>query len=395
MTIHEVNNSHGRKDFLNLVDDIYATDHNYIRPLDMMIEDIFNPVVNTLFQNGEATRFVLYSPDQKPIGRIAAFINGNKAYGYEQPTGGIGFFECINDTDAAYTLFDAARHWLELRVMKAMDGPINFGENDNFWGLLVDGFTPPALGMQYNPPYYQDLFESYGFRTYYEQITSHLSLTKPFPERFWKIAERIMAKPELTFRHFSWKDPQRAVNDFIDVYNDAWRFHENFKPMQPAYLLSTLKKAKSFLMEELIWYAYWNNEPIGFLVMFPDANQIIRHLHGKLNYWSKLKFLWYRQTQPFTRARVTVLGIKQHYQRMGIESALFYQFRDVVARHPEFKELELSWVGDFNPKMRALMEAMEADFGKRHITWRYLFDSQHHSSRSPVIPMNTKNSAIP
>lgn len=392
MTIVEVISKSQQKVFLDIVDAIYATDANYVRPLDVMINQVFDTKTNSLFKNGEATRFVLFDANGLAIGRIAAFVNGNKAYGYDQPTGGIGFFECINNRDAAFVLFDTAKEWLLQRGMKAMDGPINFGENDNFWGLLVDGFTHPGFGMPYNPPYYRTLFEDYGFTVYYEQITNHLDLAKPFPERFWKIAERVMSKPELTFRHFTWKKDHQFVDDFIDVYNDAWRFHENFMPMQPSYLLNTLKKAKAFMMEELIWFAYWNNEPIGFLVMFPDANQIIRHLHGRLNWVNRLRFWWMRHTRPFTRARVTVLGVKPHYQRMGIESALFYQFRDVVKRNPSFTELELSWVGDFNPKMRALMEAMESSFGKRHITWRYLFDGNVHSVRSPIIPLGTKTS---
>ena len=144
-------------------------------------------------------------------------------------------------------------------------------------------------------------------------------------------------------------------------------------------------------MEEIIWYAYFNGEPVAFLVLFPDANQIIKHLHGKLNLFNKMRFKWHLLTQPFTRARVTVLGVKQHYQRMGIESALFYQLREVLKNHPNYTELELSWVGDFNPKMRTLMEAMNADFGKRHITMRCLFDAdQHNIHRSHIIPMGTK-----
>lgn len=391
MTLTEVINPTHRKEFLDLADTIYASDTNYVRPLDKIIEDVFDPSVNILFKNGEATRFLLYNQQNKPIGRIAVFINANKAYGYEQPTGGIGFFECINNHEAATLLFNAAKEWLQTRGMKAMDGPINFGENDNFWGLLTDGFTQPGFGMPYNPPYYHELFEACGFKTYFEQITHHLDLKRPFPERFWRIAERVNAKPELTFRHFTWKDHHQFIDDFIEVYNDAWRFHENFIPMQAPYLLNTLTKAKSFLMEEIIWYAYFNGEPVAFLVLFPDANQIIKHLHGKLNLFNKMRFKWHLLTQPFTRARVTVLGVKQHYQRMGIESALFYQLREVLKNHPNYTELELSWVGDFNPKMRTLMEAMNADFGKRHITMRCLFDAeQQNMHRSHIIPMGTK-----
>ncbi len=49
----------------------------------------------------------------KLIGRIAAFYNKKKAYLYKQPTGGAGFFECINDQKAANILFDAAKSWLD------------------------------------------------------------------------------------------------------------------------------------------------------------------------------------------------------------------------------------------------------------------------------------------
>ena len=37
-----------------------------------------------------------------------------------------------------------------------MDGPINFGENDNNWGLLVDGFMQQGFGMPYNKRYYRN-----------------------------------------------------------------------------------------------------------------------------------------------------------------------------------------------------------------------------------------------
>jgi hypothetical protein len=83
-----------------------------------------------------------------------------------------------------------------------MDGPINFGENDNFWGLLVEGFTPPSYGMNYNPPYYKAFFEDYGFETEYEQITNHLDVHKPFSERFTKIANWVIQKPGYTFQAF-------------------------------------------------------------------------------------------------------------------------------------------------------------------------------------------------
>src|SRR5690606_27053449 len=171
------------------------------------------------------------------LGRVAAFINDNKAFTYPQPTGGIGFFECVNDQHAANYLFDTAREWLKSHGMEAMIGPINFGENDTFWGLLVEGFTHPSYGMNYNPQYYRNLFEEYGFTTSYEQITNHLAINRPFPERFTKVANWVSQKPGYSFKHFDTKQTERFAADFMEIYNDAWKDFDNFVPINKTTIL--------------------------------------------------------------------------------------------------------------------------------------------------------------
>lgn len=392
MRIISVDSSKTRSQFLDVVKLIYKDDQVYVRPLDVIIEEIFNPSKNEFFQYGEATRFVLLDDTDKPIGRVAAFINRKKAFGFVQPTGGMGFFECVKNQDAAFMLFDAAKDWLVERGMEAMDGPVNFGENDNFWGLLVEGYTHPAFGMQYNPPYYKEFFENYGFMNYFEQVTNHLNLSKPFPERFWKIAGRIVSKPEYSFKHFTFKESEQFISDLKEVYDDAWQFHENFTPMNPDTLRKSLREAKPFLLEDLIWFAYCNNEPAAFLVMFPDINQIMKYFDGKFNLWNKLRFVYYKWNKVMTRTRVVIMGVRPKFQRLGLESGIFWQLRDVVAAKPHLEEMELSWVGDFNPKMRALHESMGAVPGKKHITYRVVFDPAKRNipQRASSIPVDTK-----
>ena len=195
MIITEVNDKATKIAFLDVPRFIYRDDDIWVCPLDNDVEAIFDPTKNPFFKHGKCTRWILKDDNNQLIGRVAAFINDEKAYNYEQATGGMGFFECINDEAAAFMLFDTAKNWLKENGMQAMDGPINFGENDNFWGLLVEGFTPPSYGMNYNPPYYNAFFENYGFKTQYEQITNHLEVHKPFPERFYKIAKWVTQKP--------------------------------------------------------------------------------------------------------------------------------------------------------------------------------------------------------
>ncbi|WP_430811471.1 MULTISPECIES: GNAT family N-acetyltransferase [unclassified Carboxylicivirga] len=393
MKVVEVLDKQSQKQFLDVVDLIYKDDEAYVRPLDGMIEEVFDPAQNSFFTHGKATRFILIRKGEV-IGRVAAFINYNKANGYEQPTGGMGFFESINDREVAFTLLKAAENWLKSNDMEAMDGPINFGENDTFWGCLVDGFTQPGFGMQYNPPYYRQFFEDYGFTTYYEQITSHLDLTVPFPERFWKIAGWVVRKEGFSFKHFKISEADSFIDDFEKVYNDAWRFHENFTPIDKKMLKATMDKAKSFMMEDLIWYAYHENKPIGFLVLFPDVNQILKHFNGRLTFLNKLRFWWMKRNNYMTRARVVILGVVPKFQRSGIESGLFWHLKGAIDKNPQLKELEISWVGDFNPKMRALQESMGAAFGKKHITYRYLFNNKTNEEvRASSIPVDTKYNA--
>ena len=133
---------------------------------------------------------------------MAAFYSRKIANKDQKPVGGMGFFECINDSEAAAVLFNACRDWLEDNGMTAMEGPENFGERDRWWGLLVDGFLPPNFCMPYNPPYYRELFENYGFRNYFEQYTYHTPVTgRNLDEVIRTKAERIFANPDYTFRY--------------------------------------------------------------------------------------------------------------------------------------------------------------------------------------------------
>jgi hypothetical protein len=372
MIITEVITNADKKAFLDTARIIYKDDSVWICPLDNDIEAVFDPKKNNFHNHGKATRWIMRDDGGKLIGRIAAFINDEKAYNYEQPTGGCGFFECINNKVAAFKLFDTAKEWLQQRGMKAMDGPINFGENDKFWGLLVEGFTVASYGMNYNHAYYKAFFEDYGFETLYQQITNHLEVYKPFPERFTKIAEWVAKKPGYEFKHLESDKIEQYAADFMEIYNDAWKNFENFVPINKATIMENFSQMKAIMDESLIWFAYVNGEPASFTLILPDANQMIKTLNGKLNLIGKLKFL-YNRWKGVSRMRAIVMGTKEKFQKHGLESAMFIKLKEYVYPLNQYFELELSWVGDFNDKMLAIHEATGATFGKRHLTMRCIF----------------------
>jgi hypothetical protein len=383
MQIIEVKTPYDKKEFIDVAKRIYKDDPLWICQLDSSVESVFDPAKNPTFARGEAIRWILKDDNDTTIGRVAAFIDHARSAANRQSTGGMGFFEIIENEDAAFALFDTARDWLAARGMEAMDGPVNFGENDNNWGLLVDGYMQQGFGMPYNKKYYRTFFEDYGFKNYFEQFSYHREVRgenneiTQFPERMMKIAEWLSIRQGYSFRHFEFRNKEKFVNDIVEIYNSTWSvFKEDFTPLDPAFLNESIKKAEPIVDEELIWFAYYNEKPISFFILFPDLNQILKHFNGRLNFWNIIRFLYYKRSHEMTRARAIVGGVHPAYQNSGVESAIFMQLYKVFKHKPWFKELELSWVGDYNPKMIAIYEALGASKTKTHITYRYLINTK-------------------
>ena len=385
MQIEEVKSRKQQQEFLKVPKVLYKSDPFWVCPLDREIAAVFDPAENSFYKHGDATRFLLKDNHGRLLGRVAAFINEKTAWIQDQPTGGMGFFECINDQQAAEMLFNAAKSWLGHRKMEAMDGPVNFGETDKYWGLLVDGFSHPAYEIAYNFPYYRPLFENYGFKTYYNQEGFHLDITKPLPERFAKIAGWLAGKPEYSYEHFRYGNMHQFVNDFAEVYNQAWAsFKKNFEPMQPEYILHTIKKARMILEEEFVWLAYKNDKPIAIYLMYPDLNQILKKLDGRMHPWNMIKFLYLKKRKTMTRARGVLMGVIPEFQGRGVEAAIILKLQEMFKRKPHYTEIEFSWVGDFNPKMKNIFLSVGSIPAKSYKTYRYLFDQNKPFKRYPI-----------
>ncbi|MFN7708511.1 MAG: GNAT family N-acetyltransferase [Sphingobacteriia bacterium] len=394
---HAVRSKDEARQFLDVVGRIYAGDSTYVRPLDMDVRAVFDPKKNSFYSHGRLERWILRDAHQQVVGRIAAFVNDRKAHTYEQPTGGCGFFECIDNEEAATVLFDTARAWLREQGMEAMDGPINFGENDRFWGLLVEGYTHPSYQMPYNPPYYQRLFERYGFELYFGQTARHMDIRGRLGERFYKVFERVKERNHITFETLKRKNVGKYAADFLTIYNDAWAYHEGFTPMTRQQVDQMVQQLKMVLVEELAIFAYVQGEAAAMVIALPDLNQIFKPWKGKISLLKGLRFMlrkqgqfaWYRQHKVLTRARVVIIGVRPKFQKMGLETGLTLTTMDEV-RAMGIEEIELSWVGDFNPNMLTVMEATGASFGKRYHTYRYLFDRTKHVTPYHEISMDKR-----
>lgn len=385
MKLIEVTTAAHRREFLQMAVRLYQQEANWIRPLDKDIDGIFDPTVNKLFKSGgKAIRWLLVDDSGMTIGRNAAFVNPK--WKEKQPTGGMGFFECVNDKKAAFVLLDAARDWLKEQGMEAMDGPVNFGERDKWWGLLVDGFSPPNYNMPWNFPYYQAFFEEYGFQVYFKQYTYMRSVRGAgFDPKMIERSKVILADPDYQFRYLKGGELwEKFPEYFMTVYNKAWARHMG-KSITEREAKLMLGKMKPVIDPYLIYFGFYKGEPISFFINIPEINQLFKHVNGKLDLLGKLKFLWNRTFNPPDKMLGLVFGVVPEFQGKGVESAMILSYREFLdIKKLKYDTIEMNWIGDFNPKMMRVCEQLLAEIYKTHHTYRYLFDREKPFERHPI-----------
>ena len=371
--LQEVTTPALEREWLDLPKRIYKGNRNWVCPLDVDIREVFDPAKNDLFADGEAIRWVVRDASGEVVGRIAAFYNREKA-----------------------ALFDASRMWLASRGMEAMDGPVNFGQRRDWWGLLVEGYEfQPLYRNPYNPPYYKELFENYGFQNYFNQNSyiwrANVSETSA---RIFDRAERLYSTPGYHVETIDMNNLEEEAENFRLVYNKAWALFSGVKPMTQEEALYMMRQMKPLIDPNIIFFAYFNDEPIGFFITVPDLNRIIGRFNGRFGWWQKLQLLWELKVRKRSdRIFGVIFGIAPEFHGKGVESAIMVQYwHFMMEQQTRYKMLELAWIGDFNPVMNRMIETYVcATRHKVHTTYRYLFDRTKEFHRCPRLGVKRRD----
>ena len=340
---------------------------------------------NPYHKHGEIERFIVIK-NNKTVGRIAVFYSNKKNTKENLKTGGIGFFECINNQKVANLLFEKSVSWLKEKNIEAMDGPINFGEKEKFWGLLVEGFNKHTVyGQNYHLEYYKKLFETFGFKKYYNQHVYCKDLREPYPDKFYERAKRIESRPDFSIDHMKNYDFKKYSKYFTNIYNEAWGTHHTFKPIKEEQAEKMFRKMKPIIDQQLIWFGFYKEVPICFFIGIPDVNHYLKHVNGNLNTWGKIKFLFHKKFNKSDTVVALVFGVTTKFQGFGLESALAHYTTQKMIKNG-YKNVLQSWVGDFNPKMIKVCESfLGSNIYQKLTTYRYLFDKKAEFKPHPII----------
>jgi GNAT superfamily N-acetyltransferase len=312
----------------------------------------------------EVQTFLAYR-DGRAAGRIAVLVNHRHNQTYNEQRGFFGFFECVEDQRVASALFDACRGWLAERGISRVRGPANPSMNYEC-GLLIEGFdSPPVFMMTYNPPYYANLLECYGFRKAHD-LLAYIGHRNQLPEvvgQLGGLADQAQERCNAIVRPLN---PSAFLDDvrlFLDLYNRSLLATWGFVPLTEAELRALAASLRHLLVPELSLFAEVDGRPVGAILGLPDYNPVIKRINGRLfpfGFWHLL-----RSKRSVRRVRVLSINVVPEYQRWGLGLVLM---KALVPKALELgvEEAEFSWVSEANDLARLGLEKGGARLYKRY-----------------------------
>lgn len=363
LTLEEVRNKDNLMAFIRFPWDIYREDRYWVPPL--IKDQLFKFSPTHPFRSHSEMIFFLAKRGGTIVGRIAGIIDRHYIEFHQEKIGFFGFFESVHDPQVAEILLTKVRDWLKEKGMEKMVGPMNPSTNDEC-GLLVEGFdASPCLMMPYNPRYYPSLLENFGLKKAMDLYAYLLEESTFLNDRLVRITERLIKRePHLRVRSIHLRRLDEELKIIKEIYNQAWSRNWGFVPMTEQEIDDLAKNLKPLVVPDLVLLAYWGEEPVGFSVSLPDYYEVLKHLNGKIGPFGFLKFLYF--SRKIKRIRVMLLGIKQAFQKKGVDGLLYIEtFRRGIQKG--YPRAECSWVLENNLLMRHSMEALG---GKRYKVYR-------------------------
>ncbi|MCX6121309.1 MAG: hypothetical protein NTX44_06780 [Ignavibacteriales bacterium] len=362
LIIRPIASKHDVNSFIRFLWKIYKNYPAWVPPLMMDRKKLMDREKNPFYKHSDA-EFYLAEHEGEVVGRIGAIVNHNHNKEHGENIGFFGFFECINDQTVANALFDKAKEYLLAHGVTSMRGPANPSVNDEY-GLLVEGFdVSPTVMMTYNPPYYVELIEKYGFRKAKDLYAYLLDQKKIYTDRFNRAHELVKKRHNLVFRTFNVKKFAEEVEKVKEVYNKAWAKNWGAVPMTDEEMDALAADLKPVIVPELVIFAEKDGKTIGFSLALPDINVPLKH--NKNGYILPGLYHLLTKKKEIDLVRVIVLGVLPEYLYTGAGGALFYE-TGANAKKLGYGYGEASWILEDNERMTKSAEAMLGIINKRY-----------------------------
>jgi hypothetical protein len=346
LLIKPVETSREKSQFLELPWQIQGKDPNWIPPLRKNQKELVGFKRHPFYERARSQAFLAIANGQ-PVGRVLALVNPVHNEYHKENRGFFGFFECLDDVEAAQGLLAEARKWLTAQGMTAIRGPVNPSLNYEC-GLLIDGFeTPPMFMMTHNPPYYARLVEAAGFAKVEDMyaFTGHISMLEQLDKKLAFIVEECQRRFDIKLRRLDRRRFEREVRMFLDIYNQSLQGTWGFTPLSEGEIEHMSDSLKHLIVPEMTTVAEIDGRPVGAQFGLLDYNARIKAIDGRLFPFGFIRLLWNKRA--IKRVRLISTNVIPEYQKWGL--GLVIAARLVPeARAWGIEEAEFSWVLESN-----------------------------------------------
>lgn len=384
-----VQNSKTFTDFLRVSWTINQSDPCWTPPLIADQKEFLNSRRHPFYLHGSAEKFVAYQ-NNRPVGRILVSDDPNLNEQQLLNTGAWGMFESIDDTNVSNALFDAAVQWsTEKHGRTELVGPMDYSCNYQV-GLLTDGFDTPAMYMMnHNPPYYQRLVLEYGFETAKTLFAWLFTDSNDMLTTWKKRIDWLQERSKIQIRPFNPRKLKEEVKLCREVYNQAQKDHWHYAALSEAEFEYIAQRLAMFAYPEHVLIALDGDKPVGFSIMVPNLNEIIKPLNGKLFNWGLptglFRFLW--NQKKIKTSRMMVLCILEEYRRRGISEMLILRTIDYGKNVLHYTAAELGWTFADNEKVNNIIKRVG---GIPYKTYQIFQKSLGSDASSPKTSDTTK-----
>lgn len=323
--IRKVNGVKGISEFIKVPYKIYNTDDKKVFSIKLLQKRTLSGKNNPLLSDNPHQFFIAYDDEGQAIGRILAGVNGKLNREKNLNDGFISLFECIDNKEVAFLLFDEAEKFLKEEGVDRIKGPVSPSNGDDDRGILIEGFEyAPTVMNVYNPPYYADFFNEYGFQKDMDLYAFLLTVKDLDIERFQRVVTYAMKKFKYRVDQFDKGQLRREIRDIHEILVKAmpssW-MHLAVPDEREIY--AEVKTLMPFVDESLVYIARFGEQPIGFVAAIPDYNQVLAKMKGKLFPFGIYRFYKYRKT--IDGARIFIQFVVPGFQSKGVNGAIFYR----------------------------------------------------------------------
>jgi hypothetical protein len=353
------------KSFIEMPWPLYTDDPSWIPPL--IFERKWHlSAKNPYFQHADFQAW-LACRGERIVGRITAQIDQLHLQQYHDATGFFGLLEAEDNAETFHALFETAENWLRQRGMRRVRGPFNLSINDEC-GLLVEGYDcPPPIMLGHARPYYKSRIEEQGYHKEQDLLAYRVHPGIAPPQHLEALSKRAAGRIIVrTMRRDRFKEDLDIIRN---IFEDAWAENWGFIPFTPAEFNELGKNLKFLVDSESVRIAELDGDPAAMIVMFPNINEAIRDLNGRLLPFGWLKILWRLKIAGIKSARVPLMGVRRRYHGSLLGATLALM---VIAplhersRKQGIEEVDMSWILEQNQGMRKIIESVGCSLYKRY-----------------------------